>query len=136
MLPKPSRLNANEVAADFQYEGVEADAIADGMHELMRDRGYRLTSGVPASGLYSRGSSFWGLSMGSLAGRQSFLVRVTNSGDGKDSILHIENGLASAVDAAVMNGRIADEYESIVRELREGVADFGKSKRKSKRKLY
>jgi hypothetical protein len=80
--------------------------------------------------MYSRGSSFWGVSLGSLAGRQSFVVRVTSSEDGKDSVLHIENGLMATVDAAVMDGKITDEYESIVLELREGVADYGKPKRR------
>lgn len=130
MLPKPSRFNATETAVDFQYDGVDAGAIADGVREYMRDRGYRLTAGEQASGMYSRGSSFWGLSLGSLAGRQSFVVRVTRSEDGKGSVLHIENGLMATVDMAVMDGKIADEYESIVRELREGVAEYGKPKRK------
>lgn len=129
-MPKPSWFNATETAADFRYEGVDASAIADGVHEYMRDKAYRLTAGEPASGMYSRGSSFWGVSLGSLAGRQSFVVRVTSSEDGKDSVLHIENGLRATVDAAVMDGKITDEYESIVRELREGVADYGKPKRR------
>lgn len=129
MLPKPSWFNATEAAVDFRYDGVDARAIADGVHEYMRDRGYRLTAGERGSGMYSRGSSFWGLSLGSVAGRQSFVVRVTSSKDGKDSVMRIENGLAT-VDAAVMDGKITDEYESIIRELREGFADYGKPKRK------
>lgn len=121
MLPKPSYVQQTNRAVDFRYDDTDSKKIADGVHEFMKDRGYRLESGNRTLGIYGRGSSFWSITLGSAAvPRYSFLVRVTRTEDGKHALVHVENGMLSGIDAAVPNPRMDREYEKIVGEMTKG----------------
>lgn len=130
MLPKPSYSQTSVNGADFRYDGAEISAITRGISQYLEDENYRLESGKPAAGVYGKGSSFWNMAMGSIAGRASFYVEVTTTADGRDVILHLENGLNAGVDAAFATGRTLHEYDRIVSNISQGIGE-GLSSRRS-----
>ena len=68
------------------YNNISKDELAKKVADFFASEGYKLEGGLPSSGVYGKGSTFWRILFGAFVKRYKFAVQIETNADGKTQL--------------------------------------------------
>jgi hypothetical protein len=66
---------------------VSKEVLAQKVADFFSSEGYKLEGGLPSSGVYGKGSTFWRILFGAFVKRYKFAVQIESKADGQMQLL-------------------------------------------------
>jgi hypothetical protein len=68
------------------YNNISKDELAQKIAKFFAKEGYKLEGGLPAAGIYGKGSTFWRILFGAFVKRYKFAVQIQTNANGQTEL--------------------------------------------------